>query len=92
MIAPPERARVVIGVVIEEVATGGTLFGNALSMAAARAALTEVLTPAAFERTAALGERMAAGLRAAIDRHGVALERRPGGLARLLLLRTRAPR
>lgn len=72
VIAPPERARVVSGVVIDEVATGGTLFGNALTMAAARAALTEVLTPAAFEHTAALGERLAAGLRAVIDRHGVA--------------------
>ena len=30
-------------------------------MAAGRAALLEVLTPEAFERTAALGERMAAG-------------------------------
>jgi glutamate-1-semialdehyde 2,1-aminomutase len=71
-IAPPERARVVMGVVIEEVATGGTLFGNALTMAAARSALTEVLTPEAFDHAAALGERMAAGLRNAIDRHGVA--------------------
>ena len=35
-----------------ELATGGTLFGNALSMAAARAALTEVLTPEAYERAA----------------------------------------
>src|SRR6267154_2256358 len=32
-------------------ATGGTLFGNPLSMAAARAALTKVLTPAAYDRT-----------------------------------------
>ena len=41
---------------------------NALSMAAGRAALLEVLTEEAFEHTAALGERMAAGLRAAIER------------------------
>ena len=72
VIAPPEEHRVVMGVAVEEVSTGGTLFGNALSMAAARAALTEVLTPVAFERTAALGERMAAGLREAIDRYGLA--------------------
>jgi glutamate-1-semialdehyde 2,1-aminomutase len=54
-----------------ELATGGTLFGNALSMAAARAALTEVLTPPAYERTAALGERLAAGLEGAITRAGL---------------------
>ena len=72
VIAPPEEHRVVMGVAVEEVSTGGTLFGNALTMAAARAALTEVLTADAFDHTAALGERMAAGLRAAIDRHGLA--------------------
>ncbi len=44
-----------------EVATGGTLFANALSMAAARAALTEVLTPEAFITTARLGHQLAAG-------------------------------
>ncbi len=46
----------------DEVATGGTLFGNALTMAAARAALGEVLTPEAYERTAALGARLAGDL------------------------------
>ena len=71
MIAPPEKARVVSGVTVDEVSTGGTLFANALSMAAARAALLEVLTEETFERTAALGERMAAGLRAAIERAGL---------------------
>lgn len=44
-----------------ELATGGTLFGNALSMAAARAALTEVLTDEAYERTARLGAMLADG-------------------------------
>jgi glutamate-1-semialdehyde 2,1-aminomutase len=71
LIAPPEEARVVSGAVVDEVATGGTLFANALSMAAGRAALLEVLTLEAFERTAGLGERMAAGLRAAIGRAGL---------------------
>ena len=71
LIAPPEQSRVVSGVVVGEVSTGGTLFANALSMAAGRAALLEVLTEDAFERTAALGERMAAGLRDAIARAGV---------------------
>jgi glutamate-1-semialdehyde aminotransferase len=45
-----------------ELATGGTLFGNGLSMAAARAALTEVLTAEAYARTAALGARLADGI------------------------------
>ncbi|MBS1675958.1 MAG: aminotransferase class III-fold pyridoxal phosphate-dependent enzyme [Actinobacteria bacterium] len=40
---------------------GGTLAGNALSLAAARATLGEVLTEAAFERMIGLGERFAAG-------------------------------
>ncbi len=40
---------------------GGTLAGNALSLAAVRATLAEVLTEAAFERMIALGERFAAG-------------------------------
>jgi glutamate-1-semialdehyde 2,1-aminomutase len=68
LIAPPEESRVVSGAVVDEVATGGTLFANALSMAAGRAALLDVLTEEAFERTASLGARMAAGLRAAIGR------------------------
>jgi glutamate-1-semialdehyde 2,1-aminomutase len=46
----------------EGVATGGTLFGNALSMAAARAALEEVLTEQAYEHAAALGQRLADGI------------------------------
>jgi glutamate-1-semialdehyde 2,1-aminomutase len=37
----------------EEVATGGTLFGNALSLAAARVTLAEVLTDGAYEHAAA---------------------------------------
>src|SRR6201996_9369891 len=46
---------------------GGTLAGNALSLAAGRAALGEVLTDAAFERMIALGERFQAGCREGID-------------------------
>src|SRR5207245_5000581 len=53
------------------VATGGTLFANPLSMAAARATLGEVLTDAAYEHTAALGARLADGLEAAIARAGL---------------------
>ena len=41
---------------------GGTLAGNALSLAAARATLDEVLTDGAFERMIALAERYTAGV------------------------------
>jgi glutamate-1-semialdehyde 2,1-aminomutase len=53
------------------VATGGTLFANALSMAAARAALSEVLTEDAYERAARLGSYLADGLEAAVSRAGL---------------------
>jgi glutamate-1-semialdehyde aminotransferase len=49
---------------------GGTLAGYALSMAAARAALGEVLTAAAFERMIPLAVRWERGANEAIDRHG----------------------
>lgn len=48
------------------VATGGTLFGNALSAAAAKAALTEVLTPEAYAHAGGLGAVLADGIEAAI--------------------------
>jgi len=70
-IAPPEEARVVSGAFVNEVPTGGTLFANALSMAAGRAALVDLLTERAFARTATLGERMATGLRSAIGDAGL---------------------
>ena len=54
-----------------ELATGGTMFANALSMAAARAALAEVLTPAAYEHAAELGAGLADGLEAAVDEAGL---------------------
>ncbi|MGH2594564.1 MAG: transaminase [Actinomycetota bacterium] len=46
----------------EAVATGGTLFGNPLSMAAARATLGEVLTDDAYAHTHVLGARLADGI------------------------------
>lgn len=71
VIAPPEDHNVVSGAVVGEVATGGTLFANTLSLAAGLAALTQVLTEETFERTAMLGARMAQGLRESIERWGV---------------------
>ena len=53
------------------VALGGTLFANALSMAAARVVLTEILTPEAYASTQRLGARLADGMRAAVERTGL---------------------
>jgi len=50
---------------------GGTLAGNALSLAAARATLGEVLTDEAFERMIALRERFVAGVEGVLAEHGV---------------------
>jgi glutamate-1-semialdehyde 2,1-aminomutase len=53
------------------VATGGTLFGNPLSAAAAKAALTQVLVPAAYEHATALGGELADGIEQAIESAGL---------------------
>jgi glutamate-1-semialdehyde 2,1-aminomutase len=49
---------------------GGTLAGNALSLAAARATLRDVLTDEAFERMVSLRERFVAGVEETLARHG----------------------
>jgi glutamate-1-semialdehyde 2,1-aminomutase len=48
----------------------GTFNGNPLAAAAGLAALTEVLTPDAYEHLGKLGKRLAEGSQAAIDRTG----------------------
>ncbi len=53
------------------VATGGTIFGNALAMAAARAVMTEILTPEAYAHTQRLGARLAGGMTASVEAHGL---------------------
>jgi glutamate-1-semialdehyde 2,1-aminomutase len=50
---------------------GGTLAGNALSLAAARATLAEVLTDDAFARMTELRASFVAGVEAALERHSV---------------------
>jgi glutamate-1-semialdehyde 2,1-aminomutase len=50
---------------------GGTLSGNALSLAAMRATLENVLTEEAFERMIGLGERFEAGVREVIESHNL---------------------
>src|SRR3954447_16621085 len=50
---------------------GGTLAGNPLSLAAARATLDDVLTPEAFAGMAALCDRFVAGVRGVLSAHDV---------------------
>jgi glutamate-1-semialdehyde 2,1-aminomutase len=51
------------------IATGGTTYGSAVAIAAARAALEQVLVPDGYARIARLGQRLADGLDAAFQRH-----------------------
>ena len=55
----------------EAIATGGTLFGNPLSMAAARATMGSVLTSDVYAYTHALGARLADGIEKAIGDSGL---------------------
>ena len=71
---------------------GGTLAGNALSLAAVRATLGEVLTDEAFAGMVALGERLAAGVEAAIAAAGVRLARDAARLPRRVPLPAAARR
>jgi len=52
----------------------GTFNGNPLAMAACRAMLCEVATPAAYQRIEALRQRAVAGLQREIDRNGLAAQ------------------
>jgi glutamate-1-semialdehyde 2,1-aminomutase len=54
-----------------EVYQVGTFNGNPLAMAAARASLSEVLTPEAYELLEALEERLLKGCQDVIERHGL---------------------
>jgi glutamate-1-semialdehyde 2,1-aminomutase len=51
---------------------GGTLAGNAFSMAAMRVTLSKVLTPEAYERAIPLATRFTEGVTKAFERHGLA--------------------
>jgi glutamate-1-semialdehyde 2,1-aminomutase len=53
------------------VAVGGTLFGNPVSMAAARATMGEVLTGDAYAHTQLLGARLADGLSTIVEAAGL---------------------
>jgi glutamate-1-semialdehyde 2,1-aminomutase len=70
--AVAERINALIAIEDSDVGgIGGTLAGNALSMAAVRATLGEVMTEAAFERMIPLAERWAAGVDAVIRDRGI---------------------
>jgi glutamate-1-semialdehyde 2,1-aminomutase len=60
----------VMGAPVDEPGVGGTLFGNALSMAAAQAALSGVWTHETYERTSSLARAMATALEGAIRERG----------------------
>ena len=57
--------------IMNGVAALGTFNGNPLSMAAGLAALTEVLTPDAYEKLATLGTRLAQGCQKVLDQDGI---------------------
>jgi glutamate-1-semialdehyde 2,1-aminomutase len=71
---------------------GGTLAGNPLSLAAARATLGEVLTAEAFDGMIALCERFVAGVRAVIADSGVAWSIVPLGARAELAFAAEPPR
>jgi glutamate-1-semialdehyde 2,1-aminomutase len=52
-------------------ATGGTTYGSTIAIAAAKAALEEVLTPDGYRRIETLGRTLADGLDALFRRHGL---------------------
>ena len=67
-------ARIAASVDLEDIdvgGIGGTLAGNALSLAAMRTTLTEVLTEEAFARMLPLGDRWADGVDAGISAYGL---------------------
>ena len=71
---------------------GGTLAGNALSLAAIRTTLAHVLTEANFARMIPLGGRWTAGVQAAIDEFGVPWHVSRLGCRAEYLFRTQLPR
>ncbi len=68
---------------------GGTLAANALSMAAMRATLGEVLTEEAFARMIALADRWTAGVEAGIAAVGPTVARHTARLSRGVPLQLR---
>jgi len=78
--------------VIDVGGVGGTLAGNALSLAAIRTTLANVWTEANFARMIPLAERWTNGVRAAIDEFGVPWHVSRLGCRAEYLFRTQLPR
>ncbi|SRR6266545_114039 len=66
LIEAPHQLYQAYGDVVDEIATGGTMWANALTIAACRAALEHVYTEEAFVRARESGARLADGLERAI--------------------------
>ena len=64
----PAAAAYQSGAPVDQPALGGTLFANAVSMAACRANLSEVMTPGAYETATTQAGRLASGCWAIIER------------------------
>jgi len=71
---------------------GGTLAGNALSLAAMRATLENILTPKNFEKMIALAIRFTDGVSAEIKRHGLPWNVQRLGCRAEYTFREKAPR
>lgn len=56
---------------VRGLAIGGTTYGSAITLAAARAALEEILTEDGYARATALGGRLADGIAGIISRYGL---------------------
>ena len=78
--------------VIDTGGIGGTLAGNALSLASMRATLSEVLTPSAFEAMIALGTRWSDGVDAAIAKFNLPWHCNRLGARGEYVFRSSAPR
>jgi glutamate-1-semialdehyde 2,1-aminomutase len=57
------------GATIPQPALGGTMFANAVSLAACRANLADVMTEAAYERSIDLASKLAGGMRRSVESH-----------------------
>jgi glutamate-1-semialdehyde 2,1-aminomutase len=77
---------------VEGIALGGTLFGNALSLACAEVVLTELMRPADYDRMVALGGRLADGIESAARARGLGWRAHRFGARTGYCLRPELPR
>jgi glutamate-1-semialdehyde 2,1-aminomutase len=77
---------------VEGIALGGTLFGNALSLACAEVVLTELMRPADYDRMVMLGGRLADGIESAARARGLGWRAHRFGARTGYCLRPELPR